>query len=61
MMALKRSSRPWRVSKDKGSSLRRPGQGRLDRFSAIIVEQDFCPVESVTRIEGEPPKDPRRS
>jgi hypothetical protein len=36
-------------------------QGRLDRFSAILVERDYCPVESVTRVEGEPPKDPRRS
>jgi hypothetical protein len=36
-------------------------QGRLDRFSAIVVERDYCPVESVTRVEGEPPKDPRRS
>jgi hypothetical protein len=36
-------------------------QGRLDRFGAILVERDYCPVASVTRIEGEPPKDPRRS
>ncbi|HEY0147725.1 MAG TPA: DUF6491 family protein [Allosphingosinicella sp.] len=34
--------------------------GRLDRFSTIIVERDICPVESVTRIEGEPPQDPKR-
>jgi hypothetical protein len=36
-------------------------QGRLDRFGAILVERDYCPVESVIRIEGEPPRDPRRS
>ncbi len=36
-------------------------QGRLDRFGAIVVERDYCPVDSVTRVEGEPPKDPRRS
>ena len=36
-------------------------QGRLDKFSAIIVEGEYCPVESVTRLEGEPPRDPRRS
>jgi hypothetical protein len=34
-------------------------QGRLDRFSAIEVERERCPVESVTRIAGEPPKSRR--
>jgi hypothetical protein len=31
-------------------------QGRLDRFSAISVDGEYCPVESVTRLDGEPPR-----
>lgn len=31
-------------------------QGRLDRFSTISVEREICPVESVTRLEGSPPR-----
>ena len=34
--------------------------GRLDRFSSIVVDRDVCPVESVTRLAGDPPKDARR-
>lgn len=34
--------------------------GKLDRQSAIIAEGQRCAIESVTRIEGKPPKRVRR-
>ena len=30
-------------------------QGRLDRYGAIFAEGRRCPIDSVTRWEGEPP------
>jgi hypothetical protein len=30
--------------------------GELDRYGAILVEEDRCPIASITRSEGPPPK-----
>ena len=34
--------------------------GKLDRGSAIVAEGQRCPIDSVTRIEGKPPRRARR-